>query len=78
MRQFFRNTITLIAVPFLAVVALALKGVRTGVQFAFGLVGWELAWPPVLVDEPDAEVSSPIKPRTRNRRSVRRRGSGSR
>ena len=69
---------TLIAVPFLAVVALGFKGVRTGVQFAFGLVGWELAWPPVLVDDPDAEASSPIKPRTRIRRSVRRRPSSSR
>ena len=75
MRNFFQNTVTVLALPFLAVVAFAFEGVRAALRFAFALVGWKLAWPPVLVDDLEAETSNPVKPRTRATRRGRRCGS---
>lgn len=71
-----RSVLLWISVPFLAVVGLAFRCVWAGLRFALGLVGWELAWPPVLVDDLETETSSQPKPEARARRSGRRRGCG--
>jgi hypothetical protein len=78
MLYFFRKTLVVLAVPFLAVVALAFKGVSAGLRLAVSLAGWELKWPPVLVDDLEDEPSSQAQPRTRAKRRGRRRGRGRR
>lgn len=64
MLDLFQIVISLIALPFLAVVAFAFNVVKAGLRVAFTLAGWELAWPPVLVDDLELETSNQLRSRS--------------
>jgi len=70
MVYFFQKAVILLVIPFLAVVALAFNAVGAGLRFGLALAGWELAWPPVLVDGLEADAPGAIMPRSR--RTVKR------
>jgi hypothetical protein len=71
---FYRVT-TIVAVPFLALFGLMFLCVRTVLAASMRLVGWQLAWPPILVDG-EPPNSYPGKPTpygtSSGRRAVRR------
>ena len=43
----------IIFVPFLACFAALLKALKWILACVMGLIGWELVWPPVLIDNPE-------------------------
>jgi hypothetical protein len=78
MVNLFRNTIAVLAIPFLAGVALAFRGLSNGLKFVLGVVGLEFSWPPVLTDDVEAVEDEAIVRRTRIKRRSRRPRCGSR
>ena len=64
--------LTAIAVPFLAIVAAMFALVRLILRGVSRLTGWEVAWPPVLVED---EESLRGRPHTRTASARRRRRS---
>jgi hypothetical protein len=52
----FQACVTFIAVPFLALVGLLFLCVRKALELMDLFLGWGIAWPPVLVDDLEAEA----------------------
>lgn len=77
MIDLFRRTIAIVAVPFLALIGLLFLCLRAGWTFVARRFGWELVWPPVLIDDlrsdADSQTSAGGKPvrRIRKRASCR-------
>jgi hypothetical protein len=70
-----QRALVIICAPLLALFGLALWCARKICALAAGLFGWELAWPPVLVDDMKVASSSHAQSRMRARRIVKPRRS---
>lgn len=69
MQYILRTLLMIFVIPITALTGLAFKCVRIGVGYVFSAVGWELAWPPVLVDDlPDLQKSVATEDQTFSRR----------
>lgn len=57
MPTLLRNALVGVAVPFLWAISLALQSALFLLRFGFSIAGWELTWPPVLVENLEDEDS---------------------
>lgn len=65
----FTRIITILAVPFLALFGIVFLCVRTVLSASMRLIGWQLAWPPVLVEGDQPQPHSHVRMRTPHRQS---------
>jgi hypothetical protein len=59
---FLRNALVAVAVPFLWAISLALQCALFVLRFTFSIAGWDLAWPPVVVENLKDEEYHSVRP----------------
>jgi len=64
---------TIVAIPFLTLFGLLFLCVRTAFAMSLRVFGWELAWPPVPVGDPDQQIESSHSRSRRSRMPARQR-----